>query len=99
MLKTIHIFFWYLRARPIEDQGPFYESVQVSFSLRSRKLRKYFVTTAQVLSLGEEPWDWLAGHLGQVHRDFDHLYDETIELAKVTELLIAENLLETMEVE
>ncbi len=58
----------------------------------STKLWKYLATTAQILSLGEEGQDWLARHLGhdiRVHREFYRLHDNTIELAKVSKLLIA----------
>ena len=56
------------------------------------KLRKYIATISQVLALKENEVDWLARHLGhdiRVHRDFYRLHESTIEIAKVSKLLIA----------
>ena len=57
----------------------------------STKLRKYIATISQVLSLKDTEVDWLARHLGhdiQVHRDFYCLHESTIEIAKVSKLLL-----------
>ena len=53
----------------------------------STKLRKYIATISQVLSL-----NWLARHLGhdvRVHREFYRIHESTIEIAKVSKLLLA----------
>ena len=58
----------------------------------STKLRKYIATISQVLALNEIEVDWLARHLGhdiRVHRDFYRLQHSTIELAKVSKILLA----------
>ena len=60
-------------------------------NITSTKLRKYIATISQVLSLKETEVDWLARHLGhdiQVHRDFYRLHESTIEIAKVSKLLL-----------
>lgn len=61
-------------------------------NITSTKLRNYIATISQVLvSLKETEVDWLARHLGhdiQVHRDFYRLYESTIEIAKVSKLLL-----------
>ncbi len=56
------------------------------------KLRKYIATISQVLALKETEVDWLARHLGHdinVHREFYRLHESTIEIAKVSKLLLA----------
>ena len=53
----------------------------------STKLQKYIATISQVLSL-----NWLARHLGhdvRVHREFYRIHESTIEIAKVSKLLLA----------
>lgn len=60
-------------------------------NIGSTKLRKYIATISQVLSLKETEVDWLARHLGhdiRVHRDFYRLHESTIEIAKVSKLLL-----------
>ena len=60
-------------------------------SITSTKLRKYIATVSQILSLKETEVDWLARHLGhdiRVHRDFYRLHESTIEIAKVSKLLL-----------
>ena len=54
-------------------------------------MRKYIGTISQVLSLKKTEVDWLARHLGhdiRVHRDFYRLHESTIEIAKVSKLLL-----------
>ncbi|MBM3937987.1 MAG: hypothetical protein FJ333_04940 [Sphingomonadales bacterium] len=54
-------------------------------------LRKYLATTVQVMNLAENEIDWLARHLGhdvRVHRDFYRQHESTVELAKISKLLI-----------
>jgi hypothetical protein len=56
------------------------------------KLRKYLATTAQAMNLAENEMDWLANHLGhdiKVHRQFYRLQESSVELAKVSKLLLA----------
>ena len=60
-------------------------------NITSTKLRKYIATVSQILSLKETEVDWLARHLGhdiRVHRDFYRLHESTIEIAKVSKLLL-----------
>jgi len=60
-------------------------------NITSTKLRKYIATISQVLSLKETEVDWLARHLGhdiRVHRDIYRLHESTIEIAKVSKLLL-----------
>ena len=58
----------------------------------STQLRKYCATETQVADLSDNDLRWLADHLGynlDVHREFYRLRDSTIELAKVSRLLLA----------
>lgn len=60
-------------------------------NITSTRMRKYIATISQVLSLKETEVDWLARHLGhdiRVHRDFYRLHESTIEIAKVSKLLL-----------
>ncbi|XP_068739208.1 uncharacterized protein [Montipora capricornis] len=60
-------------------------------NITSTKLRKYIATISQVLSMEEKEVDWPARHLGhdiRVHRDFYRLHESTIEIAKVSKLLL-----------
>ena len=55
--------------------------------IMSTKLQKYIATISQVLSL-----NWLSRHLGhdvRVHREFYRIHESTIEIAKVSKLLLA----------
>lgn len=61
-------------------------------AITSTRLRKYIATITQVLSLKEKEVDWLARHLGhdiRIHREFYRLHESTIEIAKVSKLLLA----------
>jgi hypothetical protein len=61
-------------------------------AITSTALRKYIATMSQVLSLKEHEIGWLAKHLGhdiRTHREYYRLHDSTIELAKVSKLLLA----------
>jgi hypothetical protein len=54
---------------------------------------------SQVLALNETEVDWLARHLGhdvRIHREYYRLHESTIELAKVSKLLIAVDSGDTM---
>ncbi|CAH3173487.1 unnamed protein product [Porites lobata] len=60
-------------------------------NITSTRMRKNIGTISQVLSLKETEVDWLARHLGHdipVHRDFYRLHESTIEIAKVSKLLL-----------
>ena len=60
--------------------------------IRSTKLRKYAATVSQVLDLDSNELEWLASHMGHdvnVHKHFNRLQDQTLELAKVSKLLLA----------
>ena len=61
-------------------------------NLTSTRLRKHIATTSQILNLQECDLDILAGFLGhniQVHRNFYRLPQETLQLAKVSKVLLA----------
>ena len=60
--------------------------------IRSTELRKYCATVCQIADLDETQLRWLANHMGHnldVHREFYRLKDSTIELAKVSRVLLA----------
>jgi hypothetical protein len=60
--------------------------------ITSTRLRKYIATITQVLSLEEKELDWLARHLGhdiRIHREYYRLHESTIEIAKISKLLLA----------
>lgn len=60
--------------------------------IRSTKLRKYVATVTQISSLNETEMDWLSNHLGhslEVHKNSYRLHDSAVELAKVSQLLLA----------
>ena len=59
--------------------------------LRSTNLRKHIRVTAQVMNLKENELDVLASFLGhdlQVHRDFYWLPDSTMQIAKISKVLL-----------
>lgn len=60
--------------------------------LRSTRLRKQIATLSQVLNLKDNELDSLAqfmGHDIRVHRDFYRVPDHTVQLAKISKLLMA----------
>lgn len=60
--------------------------------LRSTHLRKHVATLSQILNLKDNELDQLANFLGhdiRVHRDFYRLPEATIEIAKISKLLLA----------
>ncbi|XP_057692100.1 uncharacterized protein LOC130915906 isoform X1 [Corythoichthys intestinalis] len=60
--------------------------------LRSTQLRKHIATQSQILNLKNNELDQLANFLGhdiRVHRDFYRLPEATIEVAKITKILLA----------
>jgi hypothetical protein len=61
-------------------------------NLTSTRLRKHIATTSQILNLQECELDLLAGFLGhdlRVHRQFYRLPEDTLQLAKVSKILLA----------
>ena len=61
-------------------------------AIKSTKLRKYIATVSQIVDLTNSELDWLARHLGhdvRVHKDYYWLHEHTIELSKVSRLLLA----------
>ena len=61
-------------------------------SIKSTKLRKYVATVSQIIHMEGNELEWLAAHLGHninVHKKYYRLSDSTIELAKVSKLLLA----------
>ena len=68
------------------------DGIQKPEAIKSIKLRKYVATVSQIISLDDRELDWLARHLGhdiKVHREYYRLQDSTLELAKVSRLLMA----------
>jgi len=66
--------------------------VQYPERMTSTKLRKYMATVSQIFELTEGEVDWLARHLShdiRVHREYYRLHDSSVELAKVSKLLLA----------
>jgi len=60
--------------------------------IKSTKLRKFVATVSQIVDLKENELDWLAKHMGHdinVHRQYYRLQESTLELAKVSKLLLA----------
>ena len=58
----------------------------------STKLRKYNATVSQLFDLNQGELEWLSNHMGHdlnIHKDFYRLHDSTIEIAKVSRLLMA----------
>ena len=67
-------------------------SLQFPDRIKSTQLRKYCATVSQIADLDETQLRWLADHLGHnldVHREFYRLRDSTIELSKVSRVLLA----------
>jgi len=61
-------------------------------NLTSTRLRKHIATTSQILNLQENELDLLAGFLGhdvRIHRHFYRLPQDTLQLAKVSKILLA----------
>ena len=65
--------------------------LQQPSAIKSTKLQKYIVTVLQIVDLNSSELDWLARHLGHdiaVHSEYYKLHDHTIELSKVSRLLL-----------
>ena len=68
------------------------EGLKCKEAIKSTKLRKYVATVSQIVDLKEGELDWLAKHMGhnlKVHREYYRLQEHTLELAKVSKLLMA----------
>ena len=60
--------------------------------INSTKLRKYIAMKCQVIDMTNTELDWLENDLGHntdIHRGFYRLQESTVELAKVSKLLVA----------
>ena len=60
--------------------------------IKSTKLRKYVATVSQIINLEKNELEWLAKHMGHdlsIHNQYYRLADSTLELAKVSKLLLA----------
>ena len=60
--------------------------------LRSTKLRKQIATMSQILNLKDNELDLLARYLGhdiRVHREYYRLPEDTLQVAKISKLLLA----------
>ncbi|XP_072049953.1 uncharacterized protein [Amphiura filiformis] len=71
---------------------PGLKGLEAPEDIRATKVRKYTATVAQILSLQSHHLEWVAGHLGHnvdIHKDFYRVQENTIELCKVSKLLIA----------
>ena len=60
--------------------------------IHSTELRKFCATVSQIADLSENDLRWLADHLGHdisVHREYYRLKESTVELSKVSRILLA----------
>ena len=67
-------------------------TLQAPERIHSNELRKFCATVSQIADLSENDLRWLAEHLGHdlnVHREYYRLKDSTVELSKVSRLLLA----------
>jgi hypothetical protein len=61
-------------------------------NITSTRLRKHVATVSQILNLGKNELDLLAqfmGHDVRVHRSYYRLPDDTLQLAKISKILVA----------
>ena len=66
--------------------------LQFPEAVQSTKLRKYIATVSQIVDLKDNELEWLSRHLGHdinVHREYYRLQEHTLELAKISKLLLA----------
>ena len=83
---------FYLRPCEVLKEMCIKAGVQNVNSMNSTSMRKYIATTSQILNLNSEELDILAKRLGHdinIHRKFYRLGSSTLELAKVSKLLMA----------
>ena len=62
--------------------------------IKSTKLHNFVATVSQIVDLKENEQDWLAKHMGHdinVHQQYYRLQESTLELAKVSKLLLPVN--------
>ena len=82
----------YLRAHEILHEFAQKAGLVNPSAITSTNLRKYIATVSQLISLEKEELEWLADHLGhsiEVHREFYRLQESTLEICKVSKLLMA----------
>ena len=68
------------------------QGIKSQDGIKSTKLRKFVATVSQIVDLQENELGWLAKHMGHdinVHRQYYRLHESTLELAKVSKLLLA----------
>ena len=68
------------------------EGLKYPERIRSTELRKYCATVSQIADLSENDLRWLAEHLGHnidVHREYYRLRESTVEISKVSRLILA----------
>ncbi|KAG5865126.1 hypothetical protein JTB14_030199 [Gonioctena quinquepunctata] len=66
--------------------------LQMPENINDTKLRKYIASVSQVLNMTENETDWLVRHLGhdiRIHREFYRLHESSVELTKISRLLMA----------
>ena len=66
--------------------------LQFPEAVQRNKLRKYIATVFQIVDLRDNELEWLSRHLGHdinVHRKYYRLQEHTLELAKISKLLLA----------
>lgn len=99
-LKNIYLFATPTRSseRPLRGNDcmnnvlKLIKGLQYAERIRSTELRKYCATVMQVADLSENDLRWVAEHLGHnldVHREYYRLRESTVELSKVSRLLLA----------
>nr|CAI5839771.1 unnamed protein product [Callosobruchus analis] len=82
----------YMRGHDCIKKWCFEANLESPETVTSTKFRKYVATVCQVFNLKENECDWPARHLGhdiRVHREFYRLHESTVELTKVSRLLLA----------
>ncbi|XP_066928482.1 uncharacterized protein [Clytia hemisphaerica] len=68
------------------------EGLESPERIHSTELRKFCATVSQIADLSENDLGWLANHLGHglsVHKEYYRLRDSTVELSKVSRILLA----------
>ena len=97
-IKSSNTYFFankgdkYLRAYEVLHSFVIQAGVSNPSAITSTNLRKYIATVSQVISLQKEELEWIADHLGHsidVHRNFYRLQESTLEICKVSKLLMA----------
>ena len=82
----------YLRGHDVLNEIVSQVDLNNAAAITSTNLRKYVATVTQIVSLEKEELEWVADHLGhniEVHRSFYRLQESTLEVSKVSKLLLA----------